>query len=150
MPPILLILIVPLIGLLAGVFALSSGAIQIGGLLWIVIPLIVLFLIGSFLSRLSSTPSQGNQLIHPQRDTPLESGSYEVVDKNTRILHADGYAFELTNRFNGRLFWREVDPASKQPLERWITSHERHASYLGEDRIAREHITTRVNKRKGL
>ena len=150
MPPILLILIVPLIGLIAGVFALSSGTLQIGGLLWIVIPLIVLFLLGSFLSRLSSTPAQPNQLIHPQRDTPLESGHSEYVDKNTRILHADGYAFELTNRFNGRIFWREVDPTSKQPLERWITSHERHAAYLGEDRIVREHITTRINQRKGL
>lgn len=143
-----------IIGLIAGIAGFGDRIVPILVSLlkigeWVLGILIVCKIIGFSLPSAPAQPSKP-ELLHPQRDTPLENGSFEYVDKHTRILHADGYAFELTNRFNGRLHWREVDPASKQPLERWVTSHERHAAYLGQDRIAREDIMTKVNKRKGL
>lgn len=145
--PILVLLSLPII---IGIIALIATGQDFSKLLGWGVGVIVGWTVLSILGRMIRPTTTQPHLLYPQRDTPLEQGYVENVDRNTRILHADGYAFEMTNRFDGRLWWREIDPETKQPLEKWITSHERHAAYLGQDNILREHITTRINQRKGL
>jgi hypothetical protein len=144
-----LILIVPLLGLLAGAIGLGDQLFafifQAGK--WIVIGIVALWVLGAVFPRTEG--SSAPQLLHPQRDTDLENGYFERTDRSGGILHADGYAFEMRN-MGGKLHWREVEPNSKVPLESWISAHPKDAAIRGEKRVMSEHIKIRVNRRKGL
>lgn len=150
MRAVLFLIFVPvIIGIIVGLFALPWSTFPWHSLWvfikWIAILWLGIKVLGAIFPR-SETPSEP-QLLYPQRDTDLEQGHVEYVNKSTRILHADGYAFEMQNR-DGRLHWREVDPTNKTPLERWTSAHPR--DLRGEKRVMAESIKTRVNKRKGL
>lgn len=99
---------------------------------------------GWFLSAIfpqSETSSSGDQPLHTYDAWgELQSGHVEHIDRNTKIIHAEGIAFEVTNRFNGQPMVREVDPSSKASKSRWT---------YGEQRSISNHIKYVVNTRKG-
>lgn len=77
----------------------------------------------------------------------LQSGHVEQVNKNTTIVHAEGYAFEVTNRFNGDPMVREVDPSNKAPISGWTAGS--HRDVKGKAHSVANHIKYTVNTRKG-
>lgn len=100
-----------------------------------------------FTDQERSTPPK---LINPRADTDLENGWVEMIDNSTRILHADGFAFELKN-IRGRLHWREVDAYDRTPKESWLTANPKDVLHAGsESKVASSHIKWRVNGRKGI
>lgn len=146
---ILVLLSLPvLIGIMAGIASGSGLMVSIvKSVVGVMVALLFLRTLARVL-RLAVIGPSAPDLIHPQRDTPLGSGYVEEVDRNTKILHADGYAFEMTNRFGGRLQWREVDPSSKTPISTWIQAHD--GDLRGQAQVMKDYIVTKVNKRKGL
>ena len=118
MPLILLILIVPLIGLIAGVISISGGSISIGGLLWVIIPLIVLFLfLGSMRGDGRSSTERTGSWTNDWADIP--DATVTQLDGHTFQLDARGRSFIVTKDRHGTSAAREIDQRGRyisQPM----------------------------------
>ena len=123
-----------IIGTLAGIAYAPALTLNLLILLkWVLLVMLIFRVLGWFVSPFASSGGTSRRskpnYIYSERDTDLESGHFEYVDRNTKILHADGYAFEVTNRFNGHLMWREVDPASREGIGSWTQAHPKDAAF---------------------
>lgn len=126
-----LVLLIPAAGLFFGFIGLLGGQPEFAAFGWAVVKWSVIGGISWKLIQVAfemafpkHLPTQYRHYLNPH----LQDGWIEDTGK-TKVLHADGYAFEMAN-IRGRLHWREVDPITKEPYHGWNVDSPGHMAEL--------------------